>query len=106
MTVGKWRIIEKHESGIQVDLTTCEPHFYTEYKADKWIISYRISDTYPQECGLVSTELGWNWSNLGNNKYRIRHLEEQGQIFTIYKDGESLVIENPDGITKRIFEPY
>jgi hypothetical protein len=105
--IGKWRMIEKYESNIQVELETCEPHFYTEYKSDKSIIGDRIlSDEFPEECGIVSTELGWNWTNLGNNQYRIRYLEEQGTIITVYKEGENLVIESPDGITKTIREPF
>ncbi|EAZ94815.1 hypothetical protein FBBAL38_10262 [Flavobacteria bacterium BAL38] len=54
----------------------------------------------------MSTELGWNWTNLGNNQYRIRYMEEQGTIITVYKEGENLVIESADGITKTIREPF
>tara|TARA_B110001452_G_C15172263_1_gene407409 strand:- start:164 stop:574 length:411 start_codon:yes stop_codon:yes gene_type:complete len=105
--IGKWRTIEKFESDIQVELETCEPHFYTEYSADKSIIADRIlSDEFPEECGIVISELGWNWTNLGNNKYRFRYLEEQGSILTIYKEGGNLVIESPDGITRTIREPF
>ncbi|WP_445454772.1 hypothetical protein [Flavobacterium sp. 25HG05S-40] len=104
--IGKWRTIAKYESNIQVELETCEPHFYTEYKSDKSIISDRIlSNEFPEECGIVTSELGWNWKNLGNNQYRIRYLEEQGTIITLYKEGENLVIESPDGI-KTIREPF
>jgi hypothetical protein len=105
--IGKWRTIERYESNIQVELETCAPHFYVEYKSDKYIISDRIlSDEFPEECGMVSTELGWNWKNLGNNQYRIRYLEEQGTIITIYKEGENLVFESADGISKTIAEPF
>lgn len=59
--IGKWRTIEKYESNVQVELETCEPHFYTEYKSDKSIIGDRIlSDEFPEECGIVISELGWN----------------------------------------------
>jgi hypothetical protein len=105
--IGKWRIIEKYESNIPVELETCEPHFYTEYKSDKSIIGDRIvSDEFPEECGILSTEFGWNWKNLGNNQYRIRYLEEQGSIITVYKEGDNLVIISPDGITKTVREPF
>jgi hypothetical protein len=105
--IGKWRTIEKYESNVQVELETCEPHFYTEYKSDKSITADRIlSNEFPEECGFVSTEFGWNWTNLGNNQYRIRYMEEQGTIITVYKEGENLVIESADGITKTIREPF
>ncbi|MFB9053924.1 hypothetical protein ACFFVB_12630 [Formosa undariae] len=105
--IGKWRAIEKYESNIQVDLPICLPHLYTEYTADKSIQGDKIiTADFPEECGIILFELGWHWSNLGNNQYRIRYLEEHGQIFTFYKDGENLVEENSDGITKTIFEPY
>lgn len=105
--IGKWRTIEKYESNVQIELEICEPHFYTEYKSDKSIISDRIlSGEFPEECGIVLTELGWNWENLGNNQYRIRYLEEQGTIFNIYKEGKNLVIENANEITKIVREPF
>lgn len=33
-------------------------------------------------------------------------MEEQGTIITVYKEGENLVIESADGITKTIREPF
>ena len=105
--IGKWRAIEKYESNVQVEIPVCLPYLYNEYKADKSIDGGKvITDDTPEECGQVFTEFGWNWSNLGNNQYRIRHLEEQGQVFTFYKDGVNLIKEYPDGITKIILESY
>jgi len=105
--IGKWRAIEKYESNVQVDLPTCLPHIYTEYKADKSIIGDRIvTDAFPEDCSLIEFELGWNWDNLGDNQYRIRFLEEQGQVVTFYKEGDNLVEESPDGITKLVYETY
>ncbi len=105
--IGKWRPIARFESNVQVDLSTCEPHFYTEYRADKSILSDRIiTNEFPEECGIVATELGWNWRNLGNSQYRIRYLEEQGTVVKIYRDGENLVIESLDGVTRTVMEPF
>ena len=105
--IGKWRAIEKYESNVQVELSVCLPHLYTEYKADKSIRGGKIiTNDFPEECGIIDFELGWNWSKLGNNQYRIRYQEEQGQVFTFYKNGMNLIKENPDGITKIIYEPY
>ena len=105
--IGKWRAIEKYESNVQVDLPTCLPHLYTEYKTDKSIIGDKIiTDDFPEECGIIAFELGWKWDNLGNNQYRIKYLEEQGQVVTFYKEDENLVEESPDGITKFVYEAY
>ncbi len=105
--IGKWRAIERFESNVQVDLPVCLPHLYTEYKADKSIRGDKIiTNDFPQECGTLDFELGWNWSKVSNNQYRIRYLDEQGQIFTFYKEGQNLIKENPDGITKTIYEPF
>ena len=105
--IGKWRAIEKYESNSLVDLPICLPHLYTEYKADKSINGDKIiTNDFPEECGIIAFELGWNWINLGNTQYRIRYLEEQGQVFSFYKDEVNLVQEYPDGITKIIYEPY
>ncbi|WP_062055468.1 hypothetical protein [Aquimarina longa] len=105
--IGKWKAIEKYESNQIIDLEICKSFIYVEYKADNWIEGGRIiSDNFPEECQNILFELGWNWKNLGDNKYQIRYLEERGQIFTFYKNGANLVEENPDGITKIIYEPY
>ena len=105
--IGKWRAIEKYESNVQVELSVCRPHLYVEFRADKSIHGGKIiTNDFPEECGTIDFELGWNWNNLGNNQYRIRHLDEQGQVVTYSKDGMNLIEENPDGITKIIYEPY
>ena len=105
--IGKWRAIEKYESNQTIELPICLPHIYKEYKRDKSITGGKIiTDDFPQECDITVFELGWNWHNLGNNHYRIQYLEEQQQIFVFYKDGENLVEESLNGITKTIYEPY
>ena len=105
--IGKWRAIERYESNVPVTLPVCLPYLYTEYKANRSINGDKImTPDFPEECGIITFDLGWNWKNLGNNQYRIRYLEEQGQVFTCYKEGDNLVEENPDGITKTIYEPY
>lgn len=105
--IGKWVPIEKYESDVQVSLSTCEPYIYLEYRSDKSILSDRvITSQLPQECELLMFIIGRNWSNLGNNQYRIRFLDDPGEIRIYYKDGENLVEELPDGITKYVYEPY
>lgn len=105
--IGKWRAIEKYESNQLVDLPVCLPHIYTEYKIDNSVSGDKIiSDNFPEECNLILFDLGVVWENLGNNNYRIGHINEQGSIYNIYKDGVNLVEENSDGITKTVYEPY
>lgn len=105
--IGKWRAIEKFESNMPVSLPVCSSHIYTEYKANNMIDGGKIiSNDFPDECSNIEFAFGFNWKNLGDSKYRIRQNEEQGQIFTFYKEGANLVSEDPDGITKIVFEPY
>lgn len=105
--IGKWRAIEQYDENALADLPICDAHLFKEFKTDKSIISGKIRTAdFPQECETLEIETGWNWSNLGNNYYRIRYLEEQGAVFTYYKNEENLVEEHPDGITKIIYEPY
>ena len=105
--IGKWRVIERFESDLPVVISVCQLNTYVEYKIDKAISGNRIeSGNFPEECNNFDFELGWNWKNLGNNQYEIRYLEEQGQIYTMYKEGDNLVQELPDGITKNILERY
>ena len=105
--VGKWRAIEKYESNQIVALPTCLPHIYTEFKADNSVTGDKIiSNDFPDECNLVQFDLGVVWKNLGNSIYRIGYINEQGNLTKIYKDGLNLVMEDPDGTTKLIYEPY
>ena len=105
--VGKWRAIEKYESNQIVALPTCLPHIYTEFKADNSVTGDKIiSNDFPDECNLVQFDLGVVWENLGNSIYRIGYINEQGNLTKIYKVGLNLVMEDPDGTTKLIYEPY
>lgn len=105
--VGKWRAIEKYESNQIVALPTCLPHIYTEFKADNSVTGDKIiSNDFPDECNLLQFDLGVVWENLGNSIYRIGYINEQGNLTKIYKEGLNLVMEDPDGITKLIYEPY
>ena len=105
--VGKWRAIEKYESNQIVALPTCLPHIYTEFKADNSVTGDKIiSNDFPDECNLLQFDLGVVWKNLGNSIYRIGYINEQGNLTKIYKDGLNLVMEDPDGTTKLIYEPY
>ncbi|TYA58920.1 hypothetical protein [Formosa maritima] len=105
--IGKWVPIARYESNQQIELSLCDPFFYTEYYKDHTVISNRIETTqFPDECGMTISELGIVWENLGNRKYKIRHIDEQGTVFTIYKEASNLVIESPDNITKTVLEPY
>lgn len=105
--VGKWRAIEKYESNQIVALPTCLPHIYTEFKADNSVTGDKIiSNDFPDECNLLQFDLGVVWENLGNSIYRIGYINEQGNLTKIYKEGLNLVMEDPNGITKLIYEPY
>ncbi|MFD0962816.1 hypothetical protein [Pseudofulvibacter geojedonensis] len=105
--IGKWKLIEKYESDIQVSPDECLLFWYDEYKADKSILSnYIDSVDYPDDC-FIEAELGWTWKNIGNNKYLIKHVNNNyGVEYIIYKEGANLVMEHPDDITKTVYEPY
>ncbi|WP_290859668.1 hypothetical protein [Flavobacterium sp.] len=105
--IGKWRAIEQYESNQLVDMPTCLPHIYTEYKADNSVSGGKIfSNDFPEECNLLMFDLGVVWENLGNGNYRFGYSNEQGNIQKVYKDGLNLVFESPNGVTKVICEPY
>ncbi|MCF7569693.1 hypothetical protein L3X37_15205 [Sabulilitoribacter arenilitoris] len=104
--IGKWRAIEKYESNQQIDLPTCLPHIYTEYKADNTVSGGKIiSDNFPEECNLLDFDGSVVWKNLGNSMYRIGHINDQGTTYKIYKEGVNLVEESSNGITKIVYEP-
>jgi len=105
--IGKWQAIERYENDQLVNMPTCWLHTYVEYNANKSVSGGRImSDDFPEICYYITYDLAIVWKNLGNNTYRIGHYNEEGSVFNIYKDGINLVIENPDGNTKTIYEPY
>ena len=105
--IGKWRAIEKYESNKLVDLPICLPHVYIEYKTDNSVSGDKIiSNDFPVECNSIVFDLGVVWENLGNSNYRIHRINEEGIVYKLYKDGANLAEENPDGITKIIYESY
>jgi hypothetical protein len=105
--IGKWRAIEKYESNQLVDLPICLPHIYTEYKVDNSVSGDKIiSNEFPDECNSIIFDLGIVWENLGNDNYRIGQVNEQGNIYKIYREGNNLAEEHTDGITKIIYESY
>lgn len=104
--IGKWRAIEKYESNISVELSTCEPHIYTEYKIDNTVTGDKIiSQDFPSECNSIIFDIQL-WENLGNNNYRIYQPNEQDNIYKLYINGTNLVEEHPNGITKTVYEPH
>jgi len=105
--IGKWRAIEQYESGQQVEITNCLSYLYIQYAADGSVYSGVANpDELPTTCGIIDSELDWKWENLGNRKYKIGKINEQGQLFTIYKEGEMLVEEHQNGTTTLKYEPY
>lgn len=105
--IGKWRPIEQYESNVQVDLETCQPYVYYEYGADNSVGGgFIVEDNMPDECGPPEFENGWKWQNQGNNQYRIYRNDDEGRIFTFYKEQENLVEEHPNGTTIIIYAPY
>lgn len=105
--IGRWKAVIQYENEQEVSMPTCLPHTFIEYYANKSVSGGKIiSDDFPDECNLLQWDLGVVWQNLGNNFYRIGYLNEQGTVFTIFKEGMNLVVINPDGITKTIYEPY
>jgi hypothetical protein len=105
--IGTWRAIERYESNELVDMPTCLPHLYAEYRSDRSMGGGKIiTDAFPEECGLILFELGWSWENLGDSQYRLKPIDGEGNVFRFYKEGDNLVQENLDGIIKTIYEPY
>lgn len=106
IVIGKWRAIEQYESNQLVEMPTCLPYIYSEFKADNTVSGGRIiSNDIPEECSLLMFDFGL-WENLGNGNYRIHFGNEQGIVQKMYKDGINLVTESSNGVTKVIYEPY
>jgi len=54
----------------------------------------------------VYLDTGVIWTNLGENNYKFTLPNGIEYISKMYKVGENLVEEYPDGITKLVYEPY
>jgi len=107
LIVGKWHLIETY---VTEDLipSGCERFSWEEFMEDNSLKSTIIgasSSVDPIYCPLYPED-GWTWESLGDELYKIKFLDEPGQIFTIYIEGDNLVFEHPDGVTKTIYEPW
>ncbi|WAC01710.1 hypothetical protein N7U66_17665 [Lacinutrix neustonica] len=105
--IGKWKTYKHFESNIEVEIEFCGSFFITEYNVNKSVGGFNFDpDNYPISCGLSVYEFGWNWVNRGNGIYEIRYMEEEGTYYKFSKEGDRLVREFPDGITKIIYNPF
>ncbi len=104
--IGKWHAIEQYEADVQVEITNCKQYLYVEYNTNHIISGGAFSDSLPVECGVIDFELDILWKNLGNNQYKFGRTDEQGQVFTIYKEGDNLVEINSNSSTKIVYEPF
>lgn len=105
--IGQWKIYKQFESNVEVEVDPCDVFWIIEYNANKSADSFNFDPyNYPTTCPVTISEAGWNWVNRGNGTYEIRYLEEEGTYYLFYKDGERLVRESSDGITKVIYDTY
>lgn len=105
--IGKWKIYKQFESNVEIQVDPCDIYWIVDYGANKTVSSFNSDpDNYPTNCDIRLSEFGWNWVNRGNGNYEIRYMEEEGTLYYFYKEGERLVSEFPDGVTKIIYDPF
>ncbi len=91
--IGKWKMIERHESGVKVNIE-CNEYFFTEFRVlfnNNEVfgghIDYNLS---PQECKTISFSMS-SW-RVNNSRYEI--FDFPNEILSIaYFENNNLVIE-------------
>ncbi|UPQ78098.1 hypothetical protein M0M57_10735 [Flavobacterium azooxidireducens] len=105
--IGKWRTIERYESDEPQEILPCTLEYYKEFKSNNTVAGFIVTpNTFPDPCNQVYTDFGLIWENTGNSNYKFKTTTGTEYTIKIYKVGENLVEEYPDGITKLVYEPY
>ena len=105
IVIGKWRAIQQFESNQEIELELCLSYVFTEFSENNTLFGGRIeTPDFPDQCLTLSFAL-LALENLGNSNYRIGSGPFDGNIFTITKEGENLVIIESNGTTKTVYEP-
>lgn len=104
--VGRWQAIQMLEMNQIVEMPVCLPFTYIEFRANKTASGGKInSSNLPDECNLLMFDFV-QWENLGNSRYRINAVMQEGTISKVYKEAENLIFETLDGSTKTIYQSY
>ncbi len=105
--IGKWRTIERYESNEPVEILACTSEYYQEFKKDYIASGFGpLKSDFPDPCNLVYIDSAATWKNLGNSNYKFTLNNGIEYISKMYKEGENLVEEYPNGITKIVYELY
>lgn len=105
--IGKWRTIERYESNEPQEILPCTLEYYKEFRANRTAAGFGLpSGSFYDPCNLIYLDTGVIWTNLGENNYKFTLPNGIEYISKMYKVGENLVEEYPDGITKLVYEPY
>lgn len=105
--IGKWRTIEHYESDEPQEILPCTLEYYKEFRSNNTVAGFIVPpNTFPDPCNQVYLDTGVTWTNLGENNYKFTLPNGEEFISKMYKVGENLVEEYPDGISKLVYEPY
>ena len=105
--IGKWRTIEHYESDEPQEILPCTLEYYKEFRSNNTVAGFIVPpDTFPDLCNQVYTDFGLIWKNTGNSNYKFQTTTGTEYTIKIYKVGENLVEEYPDGVSKLVYEPY
>lgn len=105
--IGKWRTIERYENNEPVEILDCTYDYYREFRANHVCAGFgTLPGNFIDPCNLVFIDNSATWKNLGNNNYKFTLKNGINYISKIYKDGDNLVEEFPNGTSKNIYESY
>lgn len=103
--VGKWKVIKRYDSGVETDLSPCDPFYIYEFGADFSVETYVVSKSeIPQNvlCGVYFTGM-YSWVKIDENTYQEIRTSDPLDINSTYtRDGDFLILNYSDNDNQRI----
>ncbi|WP_140487768.1 hypothetical protein [Flavobacterium sp. GSA192] len=97
--VGKWKVVKRYDSGIETDLSSCDPFYIYDFGADFSVETYVVNkNEVPQNvlCGVYFSGM-FSWVKIDENTYQeIRTSDPSDVNHTYTRDGKFLIINYPD----------
>ena len=105
--VGKWKVIQRFESNVEIELNNCDPFVVHEFNSDFSMRTYTINESQiPPNTACGVYPLGWHeWNKIGENLYESRNLNLPDLLITEYKkEGEYLFLEYSTNDNKAVLK--
>lgn len=105
--IGKWKVVKRYDSGVETDLSPCDPFYIYNFSADFSVETYVVNENkIPQNvlCGVYFPGM-FSWVKIDENTYQEFRTSDSSDVNSTYtRDGEFLIItysDNRSAVLKR-----